>query len=159
MRPFTIPLVVALAIAGLAAVLLTIGPRSPYTHANLVLQFDPHYTRTEQAVVGMPASYGGPGPAVVLPLSVDPAARGKAMLVTRGCAQCHGLTGQGGVVGPPIAGFDLDTLRDKARKGPGGMPAYHSREVSDEDLAAISAYLESVGEQKEAPDTPPGGKS
>lgn len=153
MRPFTIPIVAAVAIAVLATVLLSLGPRSPYTHANLAPELDPRYTRTEQAIVDAPAPYSGPGLAAPLAAG-DLVARGRALVVARGCAQCHGIAGQGGSVGPPIAGFDLETLRDKVHKGPGGMPAYHSGEIGDEDLVAIVAYLQSVGKQKEAGDTP-----
>ncbi|MBI2322875.1 MAG: cytochrome c [Chloroflexi bacterium] len=147
------PIGAAVAIAVLATVLLSLGPRSPYTHANLAPELDPRYTRTEQVVVDEPAPYSGPG--LVAPLAAgDLIARGRALLVTRGCASCHGLAGQGGSVGPPIAGFDLETLQDKVHKGPGGMPAYHSGEIGDEDLAAVVAYLQSVGKQKDAGDTP-----
>lgn len=140
-RSFVVPIVTAAMIAALATLLLTIGARSPYTHANLVSRFDPGYTRTEQAVVGPPVPYSGSGPAsATLPVA-DPETRGRALLVSQGCASCHGLEGRGGTVGPPIKGFDATDLRAKTDRGPGGMPAYGYGALPDSDLEAIAAYL------------------
>ncbi|MCL5999049.1 MAG: cytochrome c [Chloroflexi bacterium] len=140
-----LPTIIVVGVLSLALLLLTIGARSPYTQANLDLGYNPNYTRTEQALVGPPLPYHGAS------LAVSPAAgsieRGKQLFVTKGCASCHGLEGRNGVVGTVIVGTDVDTLRKKTQKGPGGMPAYAYGALTDEDLAAIAAYLKAAGQR------------
>lgn len=149
MRRFALPIVAAIVVASLSALLLAIGARSPYTHANLAPGFDARYTRTSQALVGPAEPYHG-GHAVSLPaiLAADQEARGRVLLVAKGCAACHGLEGRGNAVGPAIAGFGVDDLREKAWKGPGGMPTYSAIDLSDEDLEAIAAYLHTISAQR-----------
>ncbi|MBI4504303.1 MAG: cytochrome c [Chloroflexi bacterium] len=142
MRRFALPIVAAIVVAALSTLLLGIGARSPYTHANLAPQFDARYTRTSQALVGPPEPYHGGRPAPLpAAIAANQEARGRVLLVVKGCAACHGIDGRGSAVGPAIAGFGLDDLREKAWKGPGGMPTYSALNLSDEDLAAIAAYL------------------
>lgn len=126
-----------------ALTILTIGARSPYTHANLQPGRDPGYTRTEQITLGPGVPYGGAGSATGR-TEGDPAAKGAGLFVTKGCAACHTLQGRGGAVGPSIAGTDLETLREKVRKGPSGMPSYSPETLTEEELAAIVAYLKSL---------------
>lgn len=136
---FIFPIVAMIVILSLATLLLTIGARSPYTHSNLGAEPYPRYARSEQAFVGQEIPYDGGG---MTALSQDTVteALGKVLLVTRGCASCHGVDGRGGTIGPPIVGFDLEDLQRKSKKGPGGMPVF-SEALSDDDLAAIAAFL------------------
>ena len=115
----------------------------PYTHGNTALQPDPAYTRTQQSLVGTPAPFHGPGLVGALP-SGDQIARGRAMMVANGCAQCHGIDGKGGVIGKPIVGFTAQDLRKQTTRGPGEMPAFAQHQLSDDDLNAIAAYLKSL---------------
>jgi len=74
------------------------------------------------------------------------AARGRLLLQRYGCATCHGLAGEGGVVGPKL---DLEELWRSdfqlvVRSGPGGMPALTADVLSDEDLETIYAYLKGI---------------
>ncbi len=141
MKILTVPLVAGLVVPLLAALLLAIGARSPYTHSNLEPALPPGYTRTQLGLVGQVTGLGDSG---LLPAarSADPAGRGAALFVTHGCASCHGLRGQGSAVGPAIAGTDARTLRAKTQKGPGGMPTFSPKDLTDDDLAAIAAYLQ-----------------
>lgn len=141
-RNMMLPAFIGAAVVLIALALLTIVARSPFTHANLNAGFDPLYTRTEQIVVGAPIPFGGDGLAV--PRASDPVQLGKQLFVTKGCAACHGLDGRGGIVGPPIVGMTADTLRALTRLGPQGMPAYASGALTDEDLAAMAAYLNAM---------------
>ena len=142
MRNYTFAIIAAVVVASLATLVLSIGARSPYTHANLSAEWDPGYGRTAQIVVGPPEGYRGPGRAASLGDSADPVPEGKALLFSRGCPSCHGLEGRGGAVGPPIIGFNASDLRAKTMKGPGGMPAYEP--LPDADLEAMAAYLRSL---------------
>lgn len=140
---FLVPRLVAVVVAAFGLTLLVIGARSPYTHANLQPGRDPGYTRTEQIYLGPGEPYGGAGSASGRAES-DPVAEGVRLFVTKGCAACHAPQGRGGAVGAPIAGTDLETLRQKVRKGPSGMPRYSPETLTEEELAAIAAYLRSL---------------
>ncbi|MBI3680397.1 MAG: cytochrome c [Acidobacteria bacterium] len=141
--PYQLPALMLMGVITLALTLLTIGARSPYTQANLDLGYDPNYTRTEQTLIGPPIPYRGANLAV--PPAADPVEQGRQLFVIKGCASCHGLAGRDGIIAPVIVGTDADTLRKKTSKGPGGMPAYAHGALSDEDLAAIAAYLKAIG--------------
>ena len=138
-----LPAFISSAVLVLAATLVGIVARSPYTHSNLNLDIDPRYTRTEQIVVGAPIPFG-PGRLVVPPAN-DPVQYGKQLFIADNCAGCHGLDGSGGIVGPSILGKTAKKLRTTTRVGPKGMPAYADGALSDADLEAIAAYLNSLG--------------
>ena len=70
--------------------------------------------------------------------------RGKAVFVANNCYLCHGTAGQGGA-GPTIAPPKLIAFSAWVRKtGPGQMPVYTAKVLSDADLAAIYTYLSSL---------------
>src|SRR5512142_534974 len=137
-----LPAFMCSAVLGIAITLLAIVARSPYTHSNLDLNVDPRYTRTEQIVVGAPMPFGAGRLAV--PLASDQVTLGKQLFVANDCVGCHGLDGRGGIVGPSIIGTKVKKLRTMTTVGPKGMPAYAPGALSDQDLAAIAAYLNSV---------------
>ncbi len=141
-RNTLLPAFIGAAVVAIALTLLTIVAHGPYTHSNLNAGFDPGYTRTMQTFVGAPVPFMGDGLAV--PQASDPVEYGKQLFVTKDCATCHGLDGRGGIVGPPIVGTKADKLRSKTTVGPKGMPAYASGALTDEQLAAIAAYLNSM---------------
>jgi mono/diheme cytochrome c family protein len=74
------------------------------------------------------------------------AQKGNVAYVKNGCFQCHGFVGQGGAAGPKLtpqpmpyeafAGFVRTTNRQ--------MPPYSEQILSNEDLADIYAYVESI---------------
>ncbi len=137
-----LPGFIGAAVTGLALTLLTIVARSPWTHSNLDVSFDPRYTRTQQMLVGAPVP--AQGDMMAVPAAADPVQHGKQLFVVEGCASCHGLDAHGGVVGPSIAGTKAAKLRAVTSVGPGGMPQYAAGALSDQDLAAIAAYLAAV---------------
>lgn len=130
-------------IVGFGLTLLTIGARSPYTHSNLGRGFDPSYTRTPQALVGEQAEFAGLGTDSAPP-GTDAIARGRFLFVTQGCASCHALEAQGGPVGPAIAGTDSDTVTQRVRQGPVGMPQFSAANLTEAEISAITAYLASL---------------
>lgn len=137
-----LPAFIGSAVLVIAFTLLTIVARSPYTHSNLNTEFDKHYTRTDQSVVGAPIPFGA-GRLTVPPAS-DQIELGKQLFVAENCASCHGLDGRGGIVGPSLVGKTAKKLRSTTRVGPKGMPAYADGALSDADLDAIAAYLNSI---------------
>lgn len=126
-----------------ALTILTIGARSPYTHANLSAGYDPHYDRTAQISLGGDTSFMGVSPQAA-PTAADPVVRGAHLFVTEGCALCHGLEGRGAPVGPPIVGQDAKTITQRVRQGPGGMPQFSPGGLTDQEIADITAYLASI---------------
>ena len=73
------------------------------------------------------------------------ASAGKHKYVTHGCFQCHGYVGQGGA-GPKLAPGPMpyDTLASFVRTTNRAMPPYSEQILSNDDLADIYAYLESI---------------
>jgi mono/diheme cytochrome c family protein len=139
-----LPAFIGGAVLVIALTLLTIVARSPYTHSNLDVGFDPGYTRTAQILVGAPVPETG-DMMLAVPRASDPVQLGKQLFVVNGCASCHGINGRGGIVGPSIAGTNAAKLRVKTTVGPGGMPAFAPGALTDQDLAAIAAYLNAMG--------------
>ena len=146
--PIRLSLPVSFVVLGLvtfaALVILMIGARSPYTHANLATGYDPRYGRTEQILVGAPADLAGLSPDARLK-SADTLVRGASLYVTQGCASCHALEGRGGIVGPRIAGVDEETIAKRVRVGPAGMPKFSTTGLTDAEISDIFAYLRSLG--------------
>lgn len=137
-----LPAFIGTAVLVIAATLVGIVVRSPYTHSNLNLNIDSRYTRTEQVVVGAPLPFGAGR--LVVPPSGDLIVHGKQLFIANNCANCHGLDGSGGIVGPSILGKTAKKLRTTTHVGPKGMPAFADGALSDADLDAIVAYLSSI---------------
>jgi mono/diheme cytochrome c family protein len=77
------------------------------------------------------------------------AAKGKQLWLTDGCSYCHGTVGQGGggraaglrIASQPIPfGAFLDQVRQPANE----MPVYVEKVLSDQDVADIFAYIQSL---------------
>lgn len=82
------------------------------------------------------------------------AVRGRKIYVAYGCYQCHGYQGQGSNAGSKIApdptpylAFALQLRTPRAR-----MPAYPAVLVTDQQVADLYAYLQSVPKAKAASD-------
>jgi ubiquinol-cytochrome c reductase cytochrome c subunit len=74
------------------------------------------------------------------------AQKGKATFEKRGCWQCHGTVGQGGLAGPKLAPDTkpLAFMQDFIRNTKGAMPPFQEAILSNEELADIHAYLQSI---------------
>lgn len=72
--------------------------------------------------------------------------KGKAAYVQHGCWQCHGFQAQGGVAGPKLAPDPIpaEAFTAFVRSSNRAMPPYQEAVLSDEDLADIYAYLQSI---------------
>ncbi len=66
---------------------------------------------------------------------------GYALYVSRGCASCHGLKGEGGAVGDALGEATKSEFRKGVRKGQNGMPAFQDEELTDEQVALIAEYV------------------
>ena len=85
-------------------------------------------------------------------LAAGSAEKGKAGYVKHGCWQCHGFAAQGAVTGPKLAPNPMafEAFQAFVRFTKGAMPPYQAAILSNEDLADIYAYLQSI---PKAPDT------
>ena len=74
------------------------------------------------------------------------AENGERLFMKAGCWQCHGTVGQGGAAGPKIAPDPLpyEALAAFVRTTNRAMPPYREAVLSNEDLADIYAYLQSI---------------
>jgi mono/diheme cytochrome c family protein len=84
------------------------------------------------------------------------AEKGKIAFVHHGCWQCHGYQGQGGVTGLKLAPgpIPFETLSNFVRTTSRAMPPYREEILSNDDLADIYAYLESIPKDPEPASIP-----
>jgi cytochrome c553 len=139
-RSLIVPSLIGGWVAAVGLLLIGIVLFGPYTHNNLDPRVQASYARTNQISVGPPDLFGG---MAVMALPDDPVMRGQLLFVSNECASCHGLRGQGSVVGPGVIGTSAADLRKKTTEGAGAMPAFDPATLSDDDLAAIAAFLSS----------------
>ena len=72
---------------------------------------------------------------------------GKRIFMRNGYYQCHGTVGQGGLAGVRLAQTKLTVAGFTAyvrSPAPGNMPPYRAKVMSDQELADVYAYLQSV---------------
>jgi mono/diheme cytochrome c family protein len=87
----------------------------------------------------------------------DTPIEGKRLFLAYGCYQCHGTTGAGGgTAGPKLAPnpLPLEGVKAKLRTASGRMPVYTPAVVTDAEIAAIVAYLQSIPRGTPAEDIP-----
>jgi mono/diheme cytochrome c family protein len=84
------------------------------------------------------------------------AENGKMAFLKHGCWQCHGYEGQGGVTGPRLAPnpIPFETLSNFVRTTNRAMPPFREEILSNEDLADIYAYLQSIPKGLDAKSIP-----
>ena len=84
------------------------------------------------------------------------AEKGKAAFIQHGCWQCHGTVGQGGVAGPKLAPdpMPFEAFSAFVRATNRAMPPYMEAILSNDDLADIYAYLQSIPKPADYKDIP-----
>jgi mono/diheme cytochrome c family protein len=85
------------------------------------------------------------------------AERGQKIFMNQMCYNCHGTIGQnGGVAGPKIAPnpFPWPAFSQQVRKPRADMPPYSEKNLPEQDLADIYAYLASIKGGPAAKDIP-----
>ena len=78
-------------------------------------------------------------------IELGDADRGQQVFFQNGCNVCHGDTGEGGI-GPTLAqtGFSVEQVIDQYRKPRGTMPAFNADTVSDQQVADVHAWLQTL---------------
>jgi len=71
---------------------------------------------------------------------------GKRIFAANGCYQCHGYMGQGGAAGARIGrtALNLAAFQRYVRAPTGNMPPYTAKVMTDEQLADVYVYLQSL---------------
>ena len=79
---------------------------------------------------------------------------GKRLYTRDGCWECHGWAGQGGRDGARLADTALTTaqLTRYVRKPTGAMPAYIDKVITDQELADIYGFVQSLPGRRNAKD-------
>jgi mono/diheme cytochrome c family protein len=77
------------------------------------------------------------------------AAKGKRIFLADGCFTCHGRAGQGGAYNGPApilahTALPFDAFKGQLRNPANDMPAYSDAVLSDQDVADIYAFVESL---------------
>ncbi|MEQ1703602.1 MAG: c-type cytochrome [Ilumatobacteraceae bacterium] len=129
---------VAFTALGMFYVVLT----QPTMHANLAPN-EP-FDRVPTAYLGQEYDYLG--------LGGDPADRpddlsGEVLYVQAGCASCHGIGGNGAVVGGELTDSvlnDAEEMEEAIRRGPKGMPVYSETLLTQEEIDRIVEFLLSL---------------
>ena len=101
--------------------------------------------KSRSAIFGLAALAAGlmSGQASAVAASAE---KGKAAFLAHGCWQCHGYQGQGGIAGLKLAPnpIPFETLSNFVRTTSRAMPPYREEILSNDDLADIYAYLQSI---------------
>ena len=84
------------------------------------------------------------------------AEKGRVAFLKNGCWQCHGERGQGGIAGFKLAPdpIPFETLQNFVRTTNRNMPPYREEILSNDDLADIYAYLQSIPKGADAKSIP-----
>jgi mono/diheme cytochrome c family protein len=96
------------------------------------------------------------GPALAQTAPKGDAARGKTIFAAYGCYQCHGYQGQGANAGSRLAPNPLPfaAVERQLRSPRGRMPIYSRATTSDQDVADLYAYLQSIPKAKTVAEIP-----
>jgi mono/diheme cytochrome c family protein len=87
------------------------------------------------------------------------AANGKRLYLADGCFTCHGRSGQGGAFNgpaPSLAKIELpfDGFKAQLRDPANDMPAYSTVVLSDQEIADMYAFVQSLPGARSAKDIP-----
>ena len=87
------------------------------------------------------------------------AVEGKRLYLAVGCFLCHGRSGQGGAMNGPApilakTKLPFDAFKGQLRNPANDMPPYPDTLVSDQQVADIFAYLQSLSGPRPVSDVP-----
>jgi mono/diheme cytochrome c family protein len=82
---------------------------------------------------------------------------GKRLYLTDGCFTCHGRSGQGGNFNGPAprlakTEMPFDGFKGQVRDPANDMPAYSAAVLSDQDIADVYAYVQSLSGARSSKD-------
>lgn len=97
----------------------------------------------------MMVGFVAPGSARAQDAPSGDAAKGKRIFLADGCFTCHGRSGQGGAYNGPApilahTALPFDGFKGQLRNPANDMPAYSDAVLSDQDVADIYAFVETL---------------
>ncbi|PZC49297.1 MAG: Cytochrome c, mono- and diheme variants [Chloroflexi bacterium] len=108
---------------------------------------DPVRVRLEEEGAEVPEEEQPPAEEEQPPAELQPgdADRGQQVFFQNGCSACHGDTGQGGI-GPTLAltSLTVEQVLQQYRSPRGFMPAFGPDAVSDQEVADVRAWLQTL---------------
>ncbi|HEV8014556.1 MAG TPA: cytochrome c [Stellaceae bacterium] len=99
------------------------------------------------------------GPALAQDVPKGDAAAGKNVFLTDGCYECHGRVGEGGAMNGPApilakTKLPFEAFKGQLRNPSNDMPPYPDTLLSDQQVADIFAYLQSLPGPRPVSDLP-----
>jgi mono/diheme cytochrome c family protein len=87
------------------------------------------------------------------------AGNGKRVYLADGCFTCHGRSGQGGAFNSPAPSLaktemQFDGFKAQLRDPANDMPAYSAAVLSDQEIADVYAFVQSLPGARSAKDIP-----
>jgi mono/diheme cytochrome c family protein len=106
-------------------------------------------SRVLSLLAGAPLACGALLPAVAQDAPKGDVANGKKVYLATGCYMCHGRAGQGGAYNGPapvLAKTEMpyEGFKGQLRQPTQDMPAYSEPVMSDQQIADIYAFLQSL---------------
>ena len=101
------------------------------------------------AVAATLCAGGMGGPARAQDAPPGNAAEGKRLYMVDGCFTCHGRSGQGGAYNGPApilahTALPFDAFKSQLRNPADDMPAFSTAVLSDQDVADIYAFVQTL---------------
>jgi mono/diheme cytochrome c family protein len=117
--------------------------------------------KTMTRIAILAAAFGVAGSGVMLAQDAPKgdAANGKRIYLADGCFTCHGRVGQGGAYNGPApilahTALPFDGFKGQVRNPVNDMPAFSDAVLSDQDIADIYTFVESLPGPRSAKDIP-----
>jgi len=106
-------------------------------------------TRIVSLLAGTVLAFGALAPACAQDAPAGDAANGKKVYLADGCFMCHGRSGQGGAYNGPApvlakTQMPFDGFKNQLRNPSDDMPAYSDAVMSDQQIADIYAFVQSL---------------
>ena len=74
-----------------------------------------------------------------------PISSGQQLFQNKGCATCHGQNAEGTDIAPALTGHSATQVKRQVRAPLGIMPVFPPDKISNEELEAISEFIEGLG--------------
>jgi mono/diheme cytochrome c family protein len=116
-------------------------------------------TMTRVALLAAAFGVGGTGVMLAQDAPKGDAGNGKRLYLADGCFTCHGRAGQGGAYNGPApilahTALPFDGFKGQVRNPVNDMPAFSDALLSDQDIADIYTFVESLPGARSAKDIP-----
>ena len=108
------------------------------------------------ALLALACSQPDPTPSPTSTTAPAPAAlsTGHQLFVDKGCAACHGQSAEGSSFAPPLAGHSAAVVKRQIRAPLGIMPVFPPDKISNEEMEAITTFIDGALEENASTSIP-----